>query len=87
LEKFRQLGADHQGFHALVSEIVHLWNGGRQAEARQRFEKLIPQTTNLFTLLDELSLDAAHSTAKNDPGQTFDQSGKTNVGHRHPQRG
>ncbi len=59
LEKFRQLGVQHASFHALVAEIVKLWNDGQQAEARQRFDKLIPLTTQLFGLLDEISLGAA----------------------------
>ena len=63
LEKFQQLGADHQGFHALVAEIVQLWNSGRPADARHLFEKLIPHTSRLFVLLDEISLDAAQSKA------------------------
>ena len=63
LEKFPQLGAEHQAFHTLVGQIVQLWNGGRQPEARQRFEKLLPHTTRLFALLDGISLDAARAPA------------------------
>ena len=64
LEKFQQLGADHANFHALVADIVRMWNGGQQVEARKQFEKLIPHTTHLFGLLDEISLDAARSVAE-----------------------
>jgi len=64
LEKFQQLGADHAGFHALVAEIVQLWSSGRPDEARQRFEKLIPHTAQLFALLDGISLDAVRSSAE-----------------------
>ncbi len=68
MPKFQQLGTDHAAFHALVAEIVQMWNGGRQTEARQRFDKLIPMTTQLFALLDEIALDTA-----NEPTSTHER--------------
>ena len=69
LQEFQELGGQHQAFHALVADIVRLWNGGQSVEANQRFEKLIPQTTRLFALLDELSLEAARAASSGDgPG-------------------
>jgi hypothetical protein len=55
---FAQIGTHHQAFHTLVTEIVQAWNGGRQNEARERFQKLLPHTDALFALLDQLTLDA-----------------------------
>ena len=53
-----KIGVHHQAFHAMVADIVRLWNGGREKEALELYEKLVPHTDALFVLLDELALEA-----------------------------
>ena len=65
LAAFQRLGVDHEQFHALVVEIVQLWNAGKRPEAQQRFAQLIPHTTELFGLLDQITLEAGRSSAGN----------------------
>lgn len=61
LASFRDLGTAHEQFHASVAAIVQEWNDGHAAQARERFERLIPQTGRVFALLDQVSVEAARS--------------------------
>lgn len=58
LGTFQKVGDHHQAFHALVGQIVQLWNEGKKNEANDHFKKLAIHTEELFMLLDTLSLEA-----------------------------
>jgi methyl-accepting chemotaxis protein len=64
LPMFEKIGCHHQAFHGLVGEIVQLWNGSRQDEAFDRFQKLMPHTDELFVMLDKLSVESLDTTAE-----------------------
>jgi methyl-accepting chemotaxis protein len=59
LPSFEKLDSPHARFHTLVGDIVTSWNAGRQAEAANRFQELMPVTNQIFEALDDLSLESA----------------------------
>jgi len=53
-----------------LAKIVQSWNNGQEKEALHSFQKLMPLTNQLFTLLDSLWLEAA---------ETIDGTGTSNL--------
>jgi methyl-accepting chemotaxis protein len=63
LSAYEKVGVHHAAFHALVAEIVSLWNKGQEDQALLRYQELLSRTTELFILLDALSVEALNTAA------------------------
>jgi methyl-accepting chemotaxis protein len=61
---FKKVASHHEAFHGLAAEIIQKWKGNRRDEAMEGFYKLTPHTDELFSLLDQLSLEALEKPEK-----------------------
>jgi hypothetical protein len=55
---FKKVTTHHEAFHTLAARIIQTWKGNRRDEALEAFYELTPHTDELFSMLDQLSLEA-----------------------------
>lgn len=55
---YMRITTHHEAFHLLAAGVISLWEQGQRDAAIEDFYKLAPHTDELFTLLDQLSMEA-----------------------------
>jgi methyl-accepting chemotaxis protein len=61
---FLRLATHHEAFHVLAAGVISLWENEQRSAAVEDFYKLTPHTDELFTLLDQLSIEALGEVEK-----------------------